>query len=135
MKWCAPAFAAWLPCFGGRSLSYLSRLCGVEVGCCGSKEGRLDNHKGLGASRGRLPRAHTQANCAHSVRCTLCSPTLPAGEPRIKAEAAARGIDPARVIFTDVAAKPVHIRRSGLADVFLDTPLCNAHTTGGEAAW
>ena len=45
-------------------------------------------------------------------------------------EAAARGVDPARIIFTDVAAKPVHIRRSGLADVFLDTPLCNAHTTG-----
>ena len=46
-------------------------------------------------------------------------------------EAAARGVDPVRIIFTDVAAKPVHIRRSGLADVFLDTPLCNAHTTGG----
>ncbi|GAB4819185.1 hypothetical protein N2152v2_006231 [Parachlorella kessleri] len=59
----------------------------------------------------------------------------PYGEPRIKAEAAARGIDPARVIFTDVAAKPVHIRRSGLADVFLDTPLCNAHTTGCDVLW
>ena len=54
----------------------------------------------------------------------------PYGEPRIRAEAAARGIDPARIIFTDVAAKPVHIRRRGIADVFLDTPLCNAHTTG-----
>ncbi len=56
----------------------------------------------------------------------------PYGEPRIRAEAAARGIDPNRIIFTDVAAKPLHIRRSGIADVFLDTPLCNAHTTG---AW
>lgn len=56
----------------------------------------------------------------------------PYGEPRIRAEAAARGIDPGRIIFTDVAAKPLHIRRSGIADVFLDTPLCNAHTTG---AW
>ena len=54
----------------------------------------------------------------------------PYGEPRIRTEAAARGIDPDRIIFTDVANKPVHIRRSGLADVFLDTPLCNAHTTG-----
>jgi protein O-GlcNAc transferase len=54
----------------------------------------------------------------------------PYGEPRIRAEAAARGVDPARIIFTDVAAKPLHIRRSGIADVFLDTPLCNAHTTG-----
>lgn len=31
----------------------------------------------------------------------------PYGERHIHAEAAARGIDPARVIFTDVAAKPV----------------------------
>ena len=58
----------------------------------------------------------------------------PYGEPRIRAEAAARGIDPARIVFTDVAAKPVHIRRSGIADVFLDTPLCNAHTTGALPA-
>ncbi len=61
----------------------------------------------------------------------------PYGEPRIRAEAAARGVDPNRIIFTDVAAKPIHIRRSGIADVFLDTPLCNAHTTGEamSAAW
>jgi protein O-GlcNAc transferase len=52
------------------------------------------------------------------------------GEPRIRAEAAARGVEPERIIFTEVASKPQHIRRSGLADVFLDTPLCNAHTTG-----
>ena len=58
----------------------------------------------------------------------------PYGEPRIRAEAAARGIDPNRIIFTDVAAKPIHIRRSGIADVFLDTPLCNAHTTGASLA-
>lgn len=37
----------------------------------------------------------------------------PYGEPHVKAEAAARGIDPSRIIFTDVAAKPVHIARSG----------------------
>lgn len=59
----------------------------------------------------------------------------PAGERRVHAEAAARGIDPARVIFTDVAAKPEHIARSGLADVFLDTPHCNAHTTCCDVLW
>ena len=48
----------------------------------------------------------------------------------IRQEAHTRGVDPNRIIFTDVANKPVHIRRSGLGDVFLDTPLCNAHTTG-----
>ncbi|CAG9464383.1 unnamed protein product [Pedinophyceae sp. YPF-701] len=59
----------------------------------------------------------------------------PAGEPRVKAEAARQGVDPARIIFTDVAQKDLHIRRSGLADVFLDTPLCNAHTTGCDVLW
>ena len=29
----------------------------------------------------------------------------------------------------------LHIRRSGIADVFLDTPLCNAHTTGCDVLW
>lgn len=53
----------------------------------------------------------------------------PYGEPKIRQEALMR-VDPNRIIFTDVANKPVHIRRSGLGDVFLDTPLCNAHTTG-----
>jgi len=57
------------------------------------------------------------------------------GEPKIRAEAAARGVDQSRIIFTDVAAKNLHIRRSGLADVFLDTPLCNAHTTGCDVLW
>lgn len=59
----------------------------------------------------------------------------PAGEPRIRAEAAARGLEPARIVFTDVAPKALHIARSGLADVFLDTPLCNAHTTGCDVLW
>mmetsp|Transcript_31787 Transcript_31787/g.59752 ORF Transcript_31787/g.59752 Transcript_31787/m.59752 type:complete len:980 (-) Transcript_31787:480-3419(-) len=59
----------------------------------------------------------------------------PFGEPRVKKEAAARGVAPERIIFTDVAPKEVHVRRSGLADVFLDTPLCNAHTTGCDTLW
>ncbi|KAK3252722.1 hypothetical protein CYMTET_38002 [Cymbomonas tetramitiformis] len=59
----------------------------------------------------------------------------PFGEPRIKSEAAARGIDPDRIIFTDVADKDVHIKRSGIADLFLDTPMCNAHTTGCDTLW
>lgn len=59
----------------------------------------------------------------------------PAGETRVRAEAAARGVDPNRIIFTDVASKPIHVARSGLADVFLDTPACNAHTTGCDVLW
>ena len=57
------------------------------------------------------------------------------GEPRIYKEAERRGIPASRIIFTDVAPKNVHIARSGLADVFLDTPICNAHTTGCDVLW
>ncbi|WIA37736.1 hypothetical protein OEZ86_014614 [Tetradesmus obliquus] len=59
----------------------------------------------------------------------------PYGESNIRLSAAQLGVDPSRIIFTDVAHKDVHIRRSGLADVFLDTPLCNAHTTGCDVLW
>ena len=37
--------------------------------------------------------------------------------------------------ITDVAIKNEHIRRGALADLFLDTPLCNAHTTGTDVLW
>lgn len=36
-------------------------------------------------------------------------------------DAAAQGIQPDQIIFTDVAMKGEHIRRSSLADLFLDT--------------
>lgn len=59
----------------------------------------------------------------------------PYGEPRIYLEAESRGVDRSRIIFTDVAPKDVHIKRSALADLFLDTPMCNAHTTGCDTLW
>lgn len=40
-----------------------------------------------------------------------------------------------RVRFTDVAAKSEHIRRACIADLFLDTPECNAHTTAADCLW
>ncbi|KAL5211926.1 hypothetical protein ABZP36_022773 [Zizania latifolia] len=58
-----------------------------------------------------------------------------AGETRVRAHAAARGVRPDQIVFTDVAMKNEHIRRSALADLFLDTPLCNAHTTGTDILW
>ncbi|KAL5703262.1 protein O-GlcNAc transferase [Ranunculus cassubicifolius] len=58
-----------------------------------------------------------------------------AGEARVRAFAASQGVRPEQIIFTDVAMKPEHIRRSALADLFLDTPLCNAHTTGTDILW
>ncbi|KAL9341813.1 hypothetical protein Peur_065138 [Populus x canadensis] len=58
-----------------------------------------------------------------------------AGEMRLRAYAVAQGVQPDQIIFTDVAMKQEHIRRSALADLFLDTPLCNAHTTGTDILW
>ncbi|KAJ1976858.1 hypothetical protein H4R35_002525 [Dimargaris xerosporica] len=40
-----------------------------------------------------------------------------------------------RIIFTDVAPKDVHIHRGRVADVFLDTPECNGHTTAVDILW
>ncbi|ESQ49664.1 hypothetical protein EUTSA_v10019996mg [Eutrema salsugineum] len=58
-----------------------------------------------------------------------------AGEMRFRTYAAAQGVQPGQIIFTDVAMKNEHIRRSVLADVILDTPLCNGHTTGTDVLW
>lgn len=55
--------------------------------------------------------------------------------PRLKEEARKRGVDPARIIFTDFTNKAEHIRRSMLPDVFLDTPAYNACTTGCDVLW
>ena len=40
-----------------------------------------------------------------------------------------------RLVFTDVAPKDQHIHRGRVADVFLDTPECNAHTTAADILW
>ncbi|SPO24803.1 related to UDP-N-acetylglucosaminyltransferase [Ustilago trichophora] len=40
-----------------------------------------------------------------------------------------------RVIFTDVAPKHIHIHRGRIADLFLDTTECNAHTTAADILW
>ncbi|GAA5862952.1 hypothetical protein JCM1840_002337 [Sporobolomyces johnsonii] len=40
-----------------------------------------------------------------------------------------------RVIFTDVANKNDHIHRGRIADLFLDTTECNAHTTAADILW
>uniref|UniRef100_I1NUM3 protein O-GlcNAc transferase n=1 Tax=Oryza glaberrima TaxID=4538 RepID=I1NUM3_ORYGL len=58
-----------------------------------------------------------------------------AGEMRLRAYAISKGVRADQIIFTDVAAKNEHIRRSALADLFLDTPLCNGHTTGTDILW
>lgn len=41
----------------------------------------------------------------------------------------------ARIVFTDVAPKHLHISRARVCDLFLDTPECNAHTTAADCLW
>lgn len=53
----------------------------------------------------------------------------------LKAAAAQRGIDPQRLIFARRAPLAEHLARHTLADLFLDTLPCNAHTTTSDALW
>lgn len=57
------------------------------------------------------------------------------GEPNIQQYAQTMGLPGSRIIFSPVAPKEEHVRRGQLADVCLDTPLCNGHTTGMDVLW
>jgi predicted O-linked N-acetylglucosamine transferase (SPINDLY family) len=54
---------------------------------------------------------------------------------KLRAEAAARGVDPDRLHFAPVVPLRQHLSRLACADVYLDAWPCNAHTTAGEALW
>jgi protein O-GlcNAc transferase len=58
-----------------------------------------------------------------------------AGEANIVREAERMGVAASRIVFSNVAPKEEHVRRGPLADVCLDTPLCNGHTTGMDILW
>ncbi len=53
----------------------------------------------------------------------------------LKREAQARGVAPERLIFAPRVAQSEHLARQRLADLFLDTLPCNAHTTASDALW
>jgi len=54
----------------------------------------------------------------------------------LKREAEARGINADRLVFAPYRASiDEHLARSSLADLFLDTLPCNAHTTASDALW
>jgi len=50
-------------------------------------------------------------------------------------EAAARGIDPGRLVFAPVVPPAQNLARLTHADLFLDTLPINAHTTASDALW
>jgi predicted O-linked N-acetylglucosamine transferase (SPINDLY family) len=53
----------------------------------------------------------------------------------LRREAASRGLDPSRLIFAKRMPLADHLARHRLADLFLDTFPCNAHTTASDALW
>jgi predicted O-linked N-acetylglucosamine transferase (SPINDLY family) len=59
----------------------------------------------------------------------------PGATGRLRRGAAARGIDPARIVFAGRLDTPGHLARHRLADLFLDTLPYNAHTTATDALW
>jgi predicted O-linked N-acetylglucosamine transferase (SPINDLY family) len=61
-----------------------------------------------------------------------CNPDTMA---KLSLQAAARGIDPARLVFAPRRDLADHLARHRLADLFLDTLPYNAHTTASDALW
>lgn len=56
-------------------------------------------------------------------------------QDRIRAAAAALGVDGSRIIFTPRVKNSMHLARYALADAFLDTAPYGAHTTASDALW
>ena len=59
----------------------------------------------------------------------------PGAPAQLRAEAAARGIAPERLVFAPKIGLAGHISRFALADLFLDSWPCNGHTTVSDALW
>jgi predicted O-linked N-acetylglucosamine transferase (SPINDLY family) len=53
----------------------------------------------------------------------------------LRKEAVARGVDAERLIFAKRLPLSEHLARHRVADLFLDTLPCNAHTTASDALW
>ena len=53
----------------------------------------------------------------------------------LRQAASDRGVDPRRVVFAPRVSLADHLARYRLADLFLDTAPCNAHTTASDALW
>lgn len=58
-----------------------------------------------------------------------------AAEHYLRKEAEKAGIESSRIGFSDKFPKDTELLAKGHANLFLDTPLFNAHTTGGDVLW
>jgi len=59
----------------------------------------------------------------------------PTASGHLRRAAAASGVASERIVFAEKADKPAHLARHRLADLFLDTYACNAHTGASDALW
>jgi len=67
--------------------------------------------------------------------CLWLLDSIPTTNDRLRAFAAARGIDPERLRFAPKRPNPQHLARYRLAGLFLDTFPYGAHTTASDAMW
>lgn len=58
-------------------------------------------------------------------------------EPNLQSEASAHAspVRPSRLLFLDTAPYAAHLRRAAHCDLFVDSLLCNAHTSATDALW
>lgn len=61
--------------------------------------------------------------------------TNASAEKNLRREAAARDVDPARIVFAPRVPTNEHLSRQQVADLFLDTFNYNAHGTANDALW
>jgi predicted O-linked N-acetylglucosamine transferase (SPINDLY family) len=59
----------------------------------------------------------------------------PQAAKNLRKEAVQRGLDAERLVFATRRSPAEHLARHRLADLFLDTFPCNAHTTASDALW
>ena len=67
--------------------------------------------------------------------CHSFGKTLPKARENLIKEAKARGISEDRLVFAERLDTADHLARHRLADLFIDTSPCNAHTTASDALW
>lgn len=56
-------------------------------------------------------------------------------QQNLQQEARLRGVEPGRLVFAPKRPLPEHLARYQVADLFLDTAPCGAHTTASDALW
>jgi hypothetical protein len=84
---------------------------------------------------------HLCAGCfdrdCHPCSCQEINAEGDSGAPgrQIVREAAARGVEAGRFVFSPPVPHPQHLARAALADLVLDTLNYNAHTTATDALW